>query len=125
MRLKCLEFCFSGEPLPAPRIRMNGRKAFHETAYTDYRRRLEEAIRASSAGAKLPLSGELELSVRFQRSTTRNVDIDNLLKAVMDALQSTGVVSNDGKISLLRHCELVKGKGLPAGIIACVKERAV
>lgn len=63
--------------------------------------------RIHASGCKaLPDGQEARLSANFYRSDKRKVDIDNLLKALMDAIQDAGLVTNDAliaEVSAYRH----------------------
>lgn len=45
-----------------------------------------------------PINGELELSFTVHLPHERLVDADNILKALQDALQKSGVITNDCQI---------------------------
>lgn len=48
-----------------------------------------------------PLYGRLEVRIELRAPTRRALDIDNPLKALLDAMQEAGVYRNDGQIDRL------------------------
>lgn len=88
-----------------------------------YRDKAIEAFRGS--GAKM-LSGELAVEITLQQPTmtrgtikqkprkfTRPMDLDNALKAMLDALQHAGAYANDGQIAKLT---IERGVAVPGGM---------
>jgi len=88
-----IEFTFPGEPIPASRPRLSRWGAFTPKRYAEYKRAFAKALRGLAM-----LTGDLKLTMCFYRSNKRKVDIDNLMKATMDALQDAGVIENDAQI---------------------------
>lgn len=73
-----------GEPVPKGRPRFG-----RGHAYTDPKTKAaEERIRAlvRQAGIRKPIKNPVGLTIEFWRSSKRRVDIDNLAKLVLDAL---------------------------------------
>lgn len=56
---------------------------------------------AKEQRVKLPLRGPLFLHAFVYPPDKRKRDLDNILKALLDALQHTGVIEDDGDISLI------------------------
>jgi crossover junction endodeoxyribonuclease RusA len=77
-----IEIVVPGEPRPKGRPRLGA----HGNVYTPAATRAHEELVAWTVKGRLrqPLAGPLALKVCFFRSTERRVDIDNLLKALMD-----------------------------------------
>lgn len=84
------------EPLPFPRPASNGKRRFNPPRYTQFKNALGLIARQAMHG-QAPFSGEVKLTAEFYRpkpkprkGTPPQVsfigDIDNYLKAVMDAL---------------------------------------
>lgn len=79
---------------------MTRRGTFNPPRYSDYKKGLVSALLMVS-GSFNP-AGRFRLVVDAYRSTRRVVDVDNLAKSVMDALQEAGLVDNDSQIEDLR-----------------------
>jgi crossover junction endodeoxyribonuclease RusA len=75
------------------------------------------AVIAAVGAIGKPLEGALALSVRLYMPDKRRRDIDNVLKALQDALQAAGAYYDDCQISLL--C-VQKRENIPGG--ACEVE---
>ena len=79
-----------GEPLPWPRAR-TGQQGQHylPRAFSAHRDALAWKMREALIEDGSIFTGDVGLLLGFFRSTRRRVDIDNLLKAVMDAGNGT------------------------------------
>jgi Holliday junction resolvase RusA-like endonuclease len=88
-------FFVPGEPLPKERPRVVRGKNGRPITFTPRRTALyEENVRAAAKLAfPKPMTGPVGVEIIFYRSTRRRVDIDNLAKSCLDAIQ--GVVLND------------------------------
>lgn len=84
------------DPVPFKRVRTNKGRFFNDAKY--------EAFKQAVAGVLLATWGDLGLDkpmalhLKFYRKTRHHVDIDNLAKSIMDALQGCGVIVNDSLI---------------------------
>lgn len=100
---------------PIPAKRMTGKTMWYGQAkkYVEYKNRLAEELNLHLLGnpkgstmvvtekwdkKTLPIVLLVELRVKFYRDSNRVSDIDNLLKMVMDMLQTAGVVKNDDQV---------------------------
>lgn len=77
-------------PLARPRFSKNGR-AYLPTRSRDYRQVIQNAIKAQLSSDFFPFEGEIVCRLKFYRkfkpSSRRFGDLDNHVKAVMDAAQ--------------------------------------
>jgi len=55
------------------------------------------------------IKGKFKISIRFVRPDARHRDLDNLLKSLLDCLQSAGVVTND------KNCEWIDARWVSEG----------
>jgi Holliday junction resolvase RusA-like endonuclease len=107
-----LEFEFKGNPIAATRPRVGKHGTYNVGDYAKYKEDLSFAISATALrhswhlSDKLPITGKLALRVRYYRSDKRRVDIDNLVKCTMDALQQSGLIQNDSDIQELHAMKL-------------------
>ena len=105
-----IEFTFGGEPVPAMRPRVAGRRAYTPPKYKKYKEALANAIKKeygyfswdipepnSKERTKYLANNRYILSVNVYRRTNRG-DADNFLKSVQDALQDSGVIADDSQI---------------------------
>jgi crossover junction endodeoxyribonuclease RusA len=83
---------------------------------------VEKATRMRSEG-RLPavaLSGPLRVGVVLCPPDARTRDLDNVLKALLDAITHAGVWRDDGEIDDLR---IVRGDPAPGGAVVVTAER--
>lgn len=86
-----IEFTIPGQPIPKGRPRF-GRNGSVYTPKTTIAFEKKVKLSALAAGVK-QLSGPIQISTEFYMKDLRRVDADNILKAVMDALN--GVAYKD------------------------------
>jgi crossover junction endodeoxyribonuclease RusA len=78
-----------------------------------YRRDVATAVRLiDHTGERLPLIGPLTIEVTLHPPDRRQRDLDNALKALLDALQHAGVYTDD---SLIERLSIEKGKIVTGG----------
>jgi Holliday junction resolvase RusA-like endonuclease len=95
-------------PYP-PSINHYWRRVGPRTLISREGRRFRERVQAILAGMKIePLAGPLEMEVRIHPPDNRRRDIDNVQKALLDALQHGGAYGDDSQI-----VKLTITKGLP------------
>lgn len=113
------EFLIPGEPVPQPRHRVGSRGAYIDDdnpihAYKDMIGILATQAIPRSA---MPIMGPLKLELicvfgrtkaeqkgkglKLRMRHAKRPDIDNVIKAVMDALGSAGVFRDDGQIAII------------------------
>lgn len=66
---------------------------------------------ARAEGTRFPLSGKLFLTAFVHPPDHRKRDLDNVLKALLDSLQHSGVIEDDSNIAtlLVTRCGRIKG----------------
>ena len=91
-----IKFCIETDPRPLARARFNGRHAYQPKVNTDYRQIVQSAAKMAM-GDNPPLSGAISVAVKLFRKyqPTAKIfgDVDNFLKAILDAL--TGIIFGD------------------------------
>ena len=92
-----------------------GRVLLSETGRA-YRKAVDAVVR--QAKARKALAVPLEVRIAAYPPDRRKRDLDNLLKAALDALQASGVYLNDSQIDCLSiyRCEKVAGGQLEVAI---------
>lgn len=78
-----------GEPIPAARPRISGKRCYQPKRNVEYRQRVQMAASAAMKGAA-PLEGSISATIRLYRKIKRTArifgDVDNHLKALFDGL---------------------------------------
>lgn len=88
-------------PYP-PSVNHYWRRVGQRTLISRGGRRFRASVIAQVAYSRLqPLKGELSVQVDLHPPDRRRRDIDNILKALLDALEHAEVYENDGQISHL------------------------
>jgi crossover junction endodeoxyribonuclease RusA len=79
--------------------RTSGNKVYKSKKYKDWWAHAIWAL--ASQGSAKKITGRYKLSLYFKRPDNRRRDLDNLFKAVSDALQAAGIVTDDCNCSWL------------------------
>ena len=89
-----IKFSVPIQPVPFPRPKFNSltKAAFNSKRYTDYKNAVALIAKSAMRG-KEPFTGEIKLTCNFYRNKPKKQpqvsfigDVDNYLKAIMDAL---------------------------------------
>lgn len=82
------EFTVHGDPVPWQRTGLSSRRGFYTPAATrNYEQLVADLARIAKYRAKArTITGPVALTMRFFRASARPCDIDNLAKAIQDAL---------------------------------------
>jgi crossover junction endodeoxyribonuclease RusA len=91
-----------GNPIPKARPRVVDGRAFTPSRTKEYEALVREYARVAW-GNREPWAGPVALTMLFFRATAHRADLDNLVKAVTDALQGV-VYDNDAQVAIL-HAE--------------------
>lgn len=112
-----------GATMAARRPRFTVTRAGNVATYNDpaYRRELERLGWLLQAGRKIrqPTSGDVVVELLFDRPDRRAVDIDNLVKTILDA--ATGVLWVDDRQVVGLHARRRLGRGDRARTVVRVK----
>ena len=92
-----VEFFIPGKPAPASRPRVEGGRVHYARRYEEWRQRAKVEILAQCG--RLLWTGDLEVSIVFV-GADRRADIDNLLKAVLDAAEGI-IYENDKQVKVI------------------------
>jgi len=107
-----------GTPRPQPRPRLGkGGRVFNPPSADEWKRAVARACRDAKikfpAGSAIALDVEFFLPVRGEREVgaphLSTPDLDNLLKAVMDAMTTAGVWADDAQVFCLTSRKAVAG----------------
>ncbi len=106
---------FSVELPYPPSINHYWRRVGYRTLISREGRRFRERVVAILAAKRLvPMTGPLKVEIDLYPPDSRRRDIDNVQKALLDALQHGGVYEDDSQIIDL-HAR--KGEPKPAGMV--------
>lgn len=115
---------------PMPAVRMTSAGMYKDPqamAYVDYKNSLAQELKLHMMGEvkggkvevndkldrkSLPTTRLVGLKVKFARDTRRRADIDNMLKMLMDVLQTAGIIYNDDQV---REVHAILEKPVPIG----------
>lgn len=110
-----LEFTIDGiEPVPKERPRVYRGRAFTPKRTRDW----EEIVRRAAYDTALfdppfgfiKLYGPLSVEIDVVRGTCRRVDLDNLVKAILDGLNKSGIWLDDSQVHRLVATKTVDAK---------------
>ena len=93
---RIFELTVEGNPIPKGRPRVMDGHTYTPQATRDYEALVREA--AALEWKQKPMRGPLSLKLTFYRANRRRADLDNLMKAVVDALQGI-VLFDDNQIA--------------------------
>ena len=93
--------------------RANGKRRFLSKAGVEFKHAVQEYV-IDNAIPKFG-SARLRMDIVIRPRSRRVFDIDNLLKAILDALMNAGVYDDDSQVDDLR---IIRGDACPNG--ACV-----
>lgn len=85
-----------GNPLPKARPRMGGRRVYTPKRTVDAERQVAEALSVVSK-----FDSNVSVKCTFYRDSKRRVDLDNLVKTVLDAATAAGVWHDDSQVTVL------------------------
>lgn len=78
------------------------------------------AWQIKATGAAQPMTGRLDVRMRLHPPDNRRRDIDNVCKALLDAMQTGGVYQDDSQIDRL---EIIRSHVVKNGrVVVCIQE---
>lgn len=86
-----IKFTAELEPVPFKRVQSNGKRRFNDRRYSEFKDALGFFAKCAMNGTA-PLSGKIKIRADFFKLKPKNIssrswgDVDNFLKAVLDAL---------------------------------------
>ena len=109
--MSTIKFVVPTEPVPFKRTLSNGKRRFNDPRYSDYKYFIGLHARVAMGG-RAPFDGAIKISVtvstKYQPTSLKSGDIDNHLKAVLDALN--GICFTDDRQVIEGHVCLFKGE---------------
>lgn len=106
-----IKFTVPTEPVPFKRTLKNGKRHFNDPRYTNFKNVVGLHAKVAMQGLA-PLTGAVKISVaistKYKPTSLRAGDIDNHLKAVLDALN--GICFSDDRQIVEGHVYLFKGE---------------
>ena len=97
-----ISFTIDTQPLPKQRPRVVNGRAYTAKETREYENHVAWLARIAM-GERPPLAGPLVLEVQFRRTGKRTADLDNLIKAVTDAMNGI-VYADDQQVRTLLAC---------------------
>lgn len=109
--MSTIKFTVPTEPVPFKRTLVNGKRHFNDPRYSDFKNVVGLHAKAAMRG-QAPLTDAVKISVvistKYKPTSLRAGDIDNHLKAAMDALNEIGYT--DDRQVVEAHIYLFKGE---------------
>ena len=109
--MSTIKFTVPTEPVPFKRSLVNGKRHFNDPRYSDFKNVVGLHAKAAMRG-QAPLTDAVKISVvistKYKPTSLRAGDIDNHLKAAMDALNEIGYT--DDRQVVEAHIYLFKGE---------------
>ena len=110
-----ISFTVDINPLPKERPRLGNGHAYTTAKTRDYEHTIAQYALITMNQAQLDtMEGDLGLIVRFYRKDNRRVDLDNLLKAIKDALN--GIIWYDDSQVTSVYAKLERNAGKSARV---------
>ena len=114
--MSTIKFTVATEPVPFKRALSNGKRRFNDSRYSDFKNVIGLHAKLAMQG-RAPLTDAVKITVvvstKYKPTSLRAGDIDNHLKAVMDALNGICFADDrqivDGRVLLFRgdpHIEI-------------------
>ncbi len=94
-----------------------GAKTLISKGGRQYRHNVFKEVISALGAFPPPFKGRLRVELRLSPPDRRRRDVDNALKAVLDAMQHAGVYEDDSQIDDLR---IVRGSVVPGGRLTAV-----
>jgi crossover junction endodeoxyribonuclease RusA len=113
--------CFLDLPFP-PSANVYYRRGRFVTYLSEAGRNYKSAVSDYLAENIHPKFGDskLKISMILRPRDKRKIDIDNRIKAVLDALEDGGLFNDDFQID---HLEIIRGEPIKGGKLICIVEQ--
>lgn len=109
--MSTIKFGVPTEPVPFKRILSNGKRRFNDPCYSEFKLYVGLHAKVAMAG-RAPLDGAIRLHVdtftKYEPTSLKAGDIDNHIKAAMDALN--GICYRDDRQVISVTADLHKGE---------------
>lgn len=97
-----VEFELHHRPVPKGRPRFGNGRTFTDDKTRAYEARVEKACRAAMDGRE-PAAGPVELLCLFEQRNNVTADLDNLVKAVSDAIEGVAFLNDRQVVQIRSH----------------------
>lgn len=108
--MSTIKFSVTTEPVPFKRALSNGKRRFNDPRYSDFKLYVAAHAKVAMQG-RAPFDGAIRITVtvstKYKPTSLNAGDIDNHLKAAMDALN--GICYTDDRQIVEGHVYLFKG----------------
>lgn len=89
-------FRVEGEPIAKARVRVDNGRAYAPDRVPDAELQIAETMRRRDSGdGDIDFAGNVAVAAVFYRSNRHRIDVDNLLKTVLDGITKSGLVWED------------------------------
>lgn len=108
-------FTVDGEPVPKQSFRFSRAGGYQPARVKDWQAMVAWAARQAAAGYP-PIEGEVSVRCWFRVGNRRRVDLDNLWKAVGDAIEGIVYLNDSQIVHLVLRKNLATLRELPPGV---------
>ena len=109
--MSTIKFTVTTEPVPFKRAMTNGKRRYNAPRYSDFKEYVGAHAKVAMNG-QAPFDGAIRINVtvstKYQPTSLKSGDVDNHLKAAMDALN--GICYRDDRQIVEGHVYLSKGE---------------
>ena len=110
-----ISFTVTGEPVPKQSFRFARAGSYQPARVKDWQDMVAWAARQATMGHP-PIEGEVSVRCWFRVGNRRRVDLDNLWKAVGDAIEGIAYLNDSQIVHLVLRKNLAMLRELPPGV---------